>query len=103
MIFLAPLSLIQQTKGVCGSVPTFVRFHNGAPHRDRTGASRRRNSECFAPTKLTARAEWSDELVGTTTATLARPTPLPADAIDGEPLHPSRFLKSQSKQRAAVL
>ena len=56
------------------------------------------------PAKLTARVEGSDEfLVSTTATTLARPAPTPADAIDGQALHPACFLKSQSKQSAAVL
>ena len=51
------------------SVAGFVRFHNGAPHRDRTGVSRRRTPSAL-PAKLTARAlRGADEFLVSTTAT----------------------------------
>src|SRR5260370_39758388 len=105
MIFLAPEppSLIQQTIPICGALPVFVPFHNGAPRRDRTGVPRSRTPSAL-PAKLTARALSERRvLVSTTATTLARPAPTPPDATDGQALHPARFLKSQSEQRAAVL
>src|SRR5260370_41356962 len=96
-------SLIQQTIGMCGALPVFVPFHNGAPRRDRTGVPRSRTPSAL-PAKLTARA-LSERivLVSTTATTWARPAPTAPDATDSQALHPARFLKSQSEQRAAVL
>src|SRR5260370_5555056 len=105
MIFLAPEppSLIQQNIGIYGAVPVFVRFHNGAPRRDRTGVPRSRTPSAL-PAKLTARALRARRaLVSTTATTLVRPAPPLADAIDGQALHSARFLKSQSEQWSAVL
>ncbi len=105
MIFLAPEppSLIQQTIGICGALPVFVPFPNGAPRRARTGVPRSRTPSAL-PAKLTARALRARRvLVSTTATTLVRPGPPSADAIDGQALHSARFLKSQSEQCAAVL
>jgi hypothetical protein len=48
-------SLIQQTIGIRRALSIFARFHDGAPHRDRTGVSRRRTPSAL-PAKLTTRA-----------------------------------------------
>src|SRR5258708_19328408 len=104
MIFLAPdpPSLIQQTIPICGALPVFVPFHNGAPRRDRTGVPRSRTPSAL-PAKLTARELRARRvLVSTPATTLAHPPPTRADAIDGQALDPARFLKSQSHQAPPV-
>src|SRR5260370_41249112 len=103
MIFLAPEppSLIQQTIPICGALPVFVPFHNGAPRRDRTGVPRIRTPSAL-PAKLTARALRARRVLVSTT-TLVRPGPPLADAIDSQALQSARFLKSQSDQGGAEL
>src|SRR5713101_8619153 len=70
-------SLIQQTIAICGALPVFVPFHNGAPRRDRTGVPRSRTPSAL-PAKLTARIGGERRvLVSTTATTLTRPAPTP--------------------------
>ena len=85
------------------SLVCFCPLSNGAPHRDRTGVSRRRTPSAL-PAKLAARAlSEATVLASTTATTLVRPPLTPADAINGHALHPASSLESQPEHSAALL